>query len=761
MGNRNEIFGRLLRAGIGSIASYEGKTAPVIEEDLGQQLGVVGKTVQRYKTGYIPPEHEQVRILAEACVNRGLMGRLWLHRFLETAHYPYVNQLLDQLCPTAPSRPRPPRILQNLPAPTYSQFIMRRAAFAEVHEGLSKRSAAVIIVGLGGNGKTSLAREIADDCLRGGLGTVLFNGVVWVSDKDRPGTANLSVVLDEIARTLDYPGFTQLDHEEKRREIEQLLRRLRILVCVDNFETVTDGALLAWLLSLPEPSKALITTREYRREFRRGGWPVELRGMCDDEALAFAEERLKVLRISQIVGNPAEIESLVVATGGNPKAIEITLGLVKYERRSLQEVVADLYAARGELFEDLFTRAWALLDEAARRILQAMTFFPQSANPQALIAAADVQSFAFDRAVERLVDLALLDVQQQSLNSTLRYAVHPLVRAFAAAQIQREPGFAKMARLRWCNWCVHLVQQVGTCWDDLNRLRLLDPEEETIYSALCWARDEQQDAEIVQLANGVRYYYNVRGLEERRIAVIQAHIAAARRLGDGVQAVRALAELVTALAKQGAVEEAIAAVPELEAAAAATPLPPRTIFASQYALATYWLARGDVTRARVLLEQSLPLSKSLLGQEHILNRRWLGLCLYKEGQLDAARGILEECTRDATARGDQRSIIGNTIWLAKIDLAEQRLEEAEAKVTLCETAAARHYDRRRLSEIMPLRARLALLRGDLPTARAALAEAVDLFRRVGMRRELADAQEELRQLEVEGGDQARSYHRNS
>ncbi|NTU81389.1 MAG: hypothetical protein HGA45_18755 [Chloroflexales bacterium] len=74
-------------------------------------------------------------------------------------------------------------------------------------------------------------------------------------------TTNLSTVLDEIARTLDYPGFAQFEHEEKRREVEQLLRRQRVLLVVDNFETVTDGALLTWLLRLPEPSKALMTLR--------------------------------------------------------------------------------------------------------------------------------------------------------------------------------------------------------------------------------------------------------------------------------------------------------------------------------------------------------------------------------------------------------------------------------------------------------------------------------------------------------------------
>ncbi|NEN39717.1 hypothetical protein G3V76_23945, partial [Escherichia coli] len=146
-------------------------------------------------------------------------------------------------------------------------------------------------------------------------------------------------------------GFTQFEYAEKRREIEQLLRRQRVLICVDNFETITDGGLLSWLLNLPEPSKALITIREYRREYRRSNWPVELRGMSDVEARALINERLRVLRIEKLSNDPAQLEPLIAATGGNPKAIEMTLGLVKYEHRPLQQVVDDLYMARGELFD--------------------------------------------------------------------------------------------------------------------------------------------------------------------------------------------------------------------------------------------------------------------------------------------------------------------------------------------------------------------------------------------------------------------------
>jgi hypothetical protein len=77
-----------------------------------------------------------------------------------------------------------------------------------------------------------------------------------------------------------------------------------------------------------------------------------------------------------------------------------------------------------ESSHDLFTRAWALLDEAAQRGVMVMTFFPTSVGGEAVAATADVQGLAFDQAVERLLDLALLDAQQENLNNASRYMLH-------------------------------------------------------------------------------------------------------------------------------------------------------------------------------------------------------------------------------------------------------------------------------------------------------------------------------------------------
>ena len=744
--NRSEPFGRLLSGMISSLAYYEGKTSAAVEEELGMALAVVGKTIQRYKSGYLPPSDEAVRLLAEAAVRRGFLGREWLQRFLHAARYPFAEKLLNELCPAPQVRPRPPRVYENLPAPTYSQFVMRELAFAEVTDGLSKRTAAVLIVGLGGNGKTSLAREVAAHCLREDGETQRFDAVVWVSDKDRPGTTNLTTVLDEVARTLDYPGFTQFEHDEKRREVDQLLRRQRVLLVVDNVETITDGALLIWLLNLPEPSKALITSREKHRGLW-SSWLVELRGMSEAEAWALITKRARVLKIDRLIGERVQLEPLLAVTGGNPKALTMTLGLLKYERRPLQEVVDDLYAARGDLFDDLFTRAWALLDEAARRVLLVATFFPTSACGEALSATADVQGFAFDRAVERLADMALLDVQQADLSSLPRYALHPLVRAFAGAKLGEQAGFEAGARERWVGWYKALVTNIEMSSHSLERLAEFDGEQETLFSVIQWIYAAQWLSQISAIAGFAGYYYYVRGLWDKKRQVNWIHAEAARVQGNVIEEIRGLSFLIQLLSLQGNVIDSERHLQRLHELEDGLECSGDVYFTLQHTLALSALARQDVETALIAWEKSL--TKATLAHPDaasVVRRMWMATCFHRKGQLTEARTLLLSALRDAQAYAYDRGLLSVQVELASVELSRGDLAAAATLLQHCMVQAYQLQDSLPIASTHQLLARLHTLRSDRPAARASLTEAIDRFERLGMRRELAEARQALADL---------------
>lgn len=622
--NHSEAFGRLLSGAINSIATYEGKTAPIVEDELGVLAIVAGKTIQRYKSGYLPPERRTIEILAEAAVKRGFLGREWLQRFLHAGRYAFADKLLDQLCPAALARPHPPRVYENLPAPTYHQFVMRAQAFADVIDGLQQRSAVVLIVGMGGNGKTSLAREVAAQCLQDD-DVPRFDAVVWVSDQDSRDTTNLSSVLDEIARTLDYPGLTQFAHDEKLYEVGQLLKRQRVLVVIDNFETIADRALLTWLLRLPEPSKAIITSREYSRTFRNSTFVVELRGMSEGEAREFVEQRLRVLQIDRLVSDQIQLEPLQVVTSGNPKAIEIALGLVKYERRPLSQVVDDLYAARSDLFDDLFTRAWALLDDAARRVLLVMIFFPISANGEALSATADVQGFAFHRAVERLTDLALLDVQQDDLNIAPRYLLHPLVRAYMGARLAELPELEESARVRWVRYFIDFADQQFTCtvpreryWKYLSTSEsasVIDVEWLNIQQVLQWTDDRNMFEMLLELTTCLLHYMDRRMMYSYRIHYVHKAINATMYLKrpwhENILRINALA---WTLIEQGSLDDAekeINTSIDMLRNTDMELLDKLDLFALSYAyIARIQLFRKDIIQSEAAIEYALSLNCS-------------------------------------------------------------------------------------------------------------------------------------------------------
>lgn len=734
MGEKRSVtFGRLLKAGLNSISTLEGKTGPALDDEVGLRVGLAGPTLQRYRAGALP-DYALATILAEMCVRRGLMGRRWLERFLEAARHPAneARALAAQLFPEQ-ERPRPPGVSKpNLPAPTYIRFVMRRAAYDAVIAGLRSDRPTTVVVSLGGMGKTSLARAVAGALLDGREPEPRFATVVWVSDQDHPGATNLSAALDTIARVLDYPGLAALPHADKLREVEHLLRERPTLLVVDNAETITDRALLEWLGRLPAPSKALVTSRVALPAL--GAHAVELRPMDDDERRELVGAWVEHSPLRRMPNAVAQLMPLAEAAGGNPKATELALGLA--QRRSLAEVLDGLGDARLDgLFDGLFAGAWTLLDAAARRVLLAIPLFPASASAEALAYIADLTPNALQRAADQLADLSLLDIGRTDLSSPLRYSVHPLVRAFASARLAGSPE-GRLLRERWLGWCADLAASVGFCWDDLDRLERLDPEHETVQVALEWAAANGHDRETLALAEGVRYYYNVRGLwDERRLANYERRASAAQRLGDRSDQVLALAQHAEVLSKQSTLPHAAALLAAAETAAEGAALSDDAAFELGHARALLAYASGALTAAEGHWRALLPFSAGLGGQKYVINRRWLATCLLDQGREGEAATMYRESLADAQACNDTRSLTGNSLKLAAIDLRRGDLGSATASLASCRAIAERYQDRRRLAECHQLMATLLEAQGDLEGAAEAREIAADLFVRMGMRRE--------------------------
>jgi LuxR family glucitol operon transcriptional activator len=363
-----------------------------------------------------------------------------------------------------PQLPLPPpasQIPHNLPP--RSEFIGREAEKARVHEALRSRSYLVSIDGIGGIGKTVLALEVAHECLRASRGEgpadgiATFDGFIWTTAKDRELTLN--ALLDAIARTLDYPGIAQQPLEEKQIAVRKLLQENPYLVIVDNFETVTDEGVRDFLLNLPEPSKALITTREQKL---RQAWAISLKGLTVLEALALIRNEGRRLGLTALEhAEDHVLLHLYQATGGAPLAIKWAAAQIKQKGQSLDTVLASLHEARGDIFEDVFSRSWALLTSEARRVLMAMPLFETSVVRDAIEVASDVHHFTLDEALGQVVEMWLVEVTDELDPSRRRFSIHPLTRSFASAHLSKAPEFEHAARTRLGAYYIEHLREKG------------------------------------------------------------------------------------------------------------------------------------------------------------------------------------------------------------------------------------------------------------------------------------------------------------
>jgi tetratricopeptide (TPR) repeat protein len=616
-------------------------------------------------------------------------------------------------------------------------------------------------------GKTSLARAIAGDCLTGANGAPCVAAVVWVSDRNHPGTTNLSTTLDEIARVLDYPGLAALPFVERQRAIEDLLRRGMALLVIDNADTITDQALFEWLTLVPGPSKALVTSR-FKLPSLQSSYLIELGPLAAHESQALIAEWAPRSRLRSVPGVIDDLAPIAEATGGNAKAIELALGLLQYRARDA--VIDDIRTSRADLFDGLFAHAWDLLDGAARHVLLALPLFPTSASAEALAYCANLTMATFQRSIERLSALSLIDIEQRDLRAAPRYNAHPLVRAYAYRKSAELPIHARVAfQERWLTWCVELAASVGFCWDDLDRLDALDDDYATIQAAMTWAEAQGHDAALIALIEGVRYYTNVRGLwgvEELR--TYERYAAAARRLGDTDYETLAIARHVQVLSKQGQIVAAAALIERLRELGAtyrsvaladgdvveATDDVARrdrrndAAFEFGHALALFARAQGALAIAEAHWRDLLTLSRRLGGQKYVVNRRWLATALLQQGRHADAQQLYTESLHDARLINDIRSIAGNRLKLASIALDGGDIPAVTAAIDECRVIAQRYRDRRRLAECHRITAHILSLQGDVEAATYELRAALDLFERLGMKHEATAAQAELATLEA-------------
>lgn len=174
------------------------------------------------------------------------------------------------------------RIIENVQSQSkmYNEFVGRETQLDDLYEKVTNNNNRVIQVdGIGGIGKTAFVHYFCSKLITGDFKSD-FQFIVWTSAKqDRFSPDGIRVIkeyvsnCDDLFESIvdflkDKKILDDLDDEmDSQLLADRFLSDNRVLLIIDNLETLNDQKLIDYLGHFPSRSKALLTTRETLGDF--------------------------------------------------------------------------------------------------------------------------------------------------------------------------------------------------------------------------------------------------------------------------------------------------------------------------------------------------------------------------------------------------------------------------------------------------------------------------------------------------------------
>lgn len=338
---------------------------------------------------------------------------------------------------------------RHLPPPEYARLFGVDEAQREV-AGLLQRADGpdfVSIEGLGGIGKTALARGVAHFVAHEVARTGDFDGIAWVSARQTwlndqgaveatpdPATT-LADIVNRLATQLGFAELAGLSTGEKLERLATFLSGSRHLIVIDNLESITDVALLMPALApLARPARFLLTSREALSHYPMvTRYPVRPLSLRDSQDLVEAE---LARRGRAMALRSEDMAALHAVVGGMPLALKLVVAQMSHW--PLAVLLDNLRPAHARAPESLYTfiyrRSWMALGDSARMLLLSMLPLASDGEDVEWLA---LMSFLppdeFEGALAQLRDYSLLEMAGSP--ESPRYRLHRLTTTFLQTEV--------------------------------------------------------------------------------------------------------------------------------------------------------------------------------------------------------------------------------------------------------------------------------------------------------------------------------------
>ena len=267
-------------------------------------------------------------------------------------------------------------ISNNLPLPEFDDtgFIGRDKDRKSITKLLNSNTKVISIVGEGGVGKTALAQrclyDILELCELDDNKEPAFDIIVWVSLKTNRLTSNGSGQIKNAITTcsglfqdiaINLSGVSNPSMEQDLEEIIEYMEQFKVLLCIDNMETISNLDVRNFLADIPNNSKVLITTRIGLGEIE---YRYKLDKLDDKPSVELMRNMSRILNLDKIYKKKSEaLSDLCRILYNNPLLIKwyvlaVAAGssnseLINKKTKNFQEAIAfcfeNLYDQLGDV----------------------------------------------------------------------------------------------------------------------------------------------------------------------------------------------------------------------------------------------------------------------------------------------------------------------------------------------------------------------------------------------------------------------------
>ena len=336
---------------------------------------------------------------------------------------------------------------RHLPPPDYLELFGVEIHVKHLIDLLADQTAApfISLEGLGGIGKTALARAVAHRLAD--LNT--WQDILWISARQQwmtdqgeisalPQPARtLEDVVNRLADQLGQTHLAGLAATEKVNRLRPFLTTMPHLIIIDNLETLADvTSLLPLLRPLAGPTRFLLTSRQTMLQFPYVQTLTVPELTAADSAALIQSELHR--RGANLTLDDAAKQQLYTLLGGIPLALKLTAA--QLSRWPLTDVLHYLQAAgvkASALYTYIYRQTWEMLDTPARLLLlSALDITPDGESADWLRRISGLSAHEFDGALNQLLDFSLIEVSGVLVNRV--YRLHRLTITFLRTDILGE-----------------------------------------------------------------------------------------------------------------------------------------------------------------------------------------------------------------------------------------------------------------------------------------------------------------------------------